>query len=158
MSFSSSNNRRNTNVSILINVPFVWTRFYKVCTECEWTDKKRTALKIPYDCAKDGNTMIVDTLKRVWPSLDKFDRCAHENDNGSWTLRVTCNAYCRHGKLSCSIQGLACFVNSIQVARGWNRNGFCRFFDSPYMSSYSHRNLSRSTNTTLLDWLFYWVF
>lgn len=124
MSFSSSSNRRKTNVSILINVPFVWTRFYKVCIECEWTDKKKkkkkNSLKNSLRLCKRWEHDDCRHIKRVWPLLDNFDRCSRENDNGSWTLRVTCNAYCRHGKLICSVQGLSCFINSVQIARGWN--------------------------------------
>lgn len=156
MSFSSSSNRRKTNVSILINVPFVWTRFYKVCTECKWTDKKRTALKIPYDCAKDGNMMIVDTKR--WTSLiDVLVRTIMALEPCEWHVMLIADTE------NWFVLYRACpvFVNSVQVARGWNRNGFCRFFDTPYMSSFSHRNLSRSTNTILLDsycWLFYWLF
>lgn len=78
---------------------------------------------------------------------------SHENNNDFWSQQGTDNTYCSCDKLSCTVQGLICFVNLVQLARefscdGQDWTGFCKFSVTIHMLSYSQHS------SVLPIWLF----
>lgn len=55
-------------------------------------------------------------VKQESPLLTSFTNIfsSLENDSGLWRQQLTCNAYCKRGTISYSLQGLASFIISIQ--------------------------------------------
>lgn len=80
-------------------------------------------------------------IKRIWPSLTSSSHGFSSRENDDQSRQVICNNHC---KLSCPLQGLVCFVNSIRVCHevschGWPRGIFWRLLVKHRILTYSQR-------------------